>query len=354
MQQKLSEDVGREAAVVALGSLREEERMRLLILANTLPILVEATDQGPLTSPQLFSPACAACARSRINQKKSSFEREVEEERRDKCQSNQPNDASVWAKGSCMSPSSAVQTELRDGDKRDAQLSDEVDSGVWSEGTDKESIGDNKEDDVNKIDAPHKRNVNEENTAAEANAFLAEVQQQVKDKIELMTRLEGRMEAMQGIGQQLEKAERENGLMEERVREVEEENRVLRSKLAALERKNAETNRESHSRSDCCKEACASLRAMVESLKEERAQMLTQGEEEAKLVAENHLGGRVEKTESVSFKSKTGVEKQTYDTGAGWPSITQAFLVATIAVIVAFAYLHLHCTTLNRGTQFPM
>ena len=82
--------------------------------------------------------------------------------------------------------------------------------------------------------------------------------------------------------------------------------------------------------------------------------MLTQGEEQAKLVAENHLRGRVEKTESVSFKSKTGVEKQTYDTGAGWPSITQAFLVATVAVIVAFAYLHLHCTTLNRGTQFPM
>ena len=330
--------------------------MRLLILANTLPILVEAADQGPLTSPQLFSPACAACARTRINQKRSSFEREVEEERRDRCESNQPNDESVWAKGSCMSSSPAVQRELRSGDKRDTQLSDEVDSGVWSEGTDKESIGDNKEDDVNK------GNVNEEKTAAEANAFLAEVQRQVKDKIELMTRLEGRMEAMQGIGQQLEKAEREKKLMEERVREVEEENRLLRSKLADLERKNAEvlqerTNRESHSRSDCCKEACASLRAMVESLKEERAQMLTQGQEQAKLVTENHLRGRVEKTESVSFKSKTGSGKQIYDRGAGWPlwpGITRAFLVATVAVIAAFAYLHLHCITLNRGTQFPM
>ena len=82
--------------------------------------------------------------------------------------------------------------------------------------------------------------------------------------------------------------------------------------------------------------------------------MLTQDQQQAKLVAENHLRGRVEKTDSMSFKSKTGVEKQTYGRGAGWPSITQAFLVATIAVIVAIAYLHLHCTTLNRGTQFPM
>jgi len=337
--------------------------MRLLILANTLPILVEAGDQGPLTSPQLFSPSCAACARARINQKRSSFEREVEEERRDRCQSNQPNGESMWAKGPCMSSSPAVHRELRSGNKRDTQLSDEVDSGVWSEGTDKESIGDNKEDDVNNIDAPHKGGVNEEKTAAEANAFLAEVQRQVKDKIELMTRLEGRMEAMQGLGQQLEKAEREKKLMEERVREVEEENRLLRSKLADLEKTNAEvlqgrTNRESHSRSDCCKEACASLRAMVESLKEERAQMLTQGQEQSKLVTENPLRGRVEKSESASFKSKTEVEKQIYDrAGAGWPlwpGITRTFLVATVAVIAAFAYLHLHCITLNRGTQFPM
>merc|ERR1711974_487952 len=128
------------------------------------------------------------------------------------------------------------------------------DSGVWSEGTDKESVGDNKEDDV---DASHKRDVTKANTRAEANAFLDEVQRQVKDKIELMAQLEG--------------AQRENGRMEQRLRDVEEENRVLRSKLAALERNNVEVlqdtrNTESHSRSDCCKEACASLREMVESL----------------------------------------------------------------------------------------
>jgi len=167
---------------------------------------------------------------------------------------------------------------------------DDVDSGVWSEGTDKESLGDNKEDDDN-IDASHiKRDVIKANTTAEANAFLDEVQQQVKDKIELMTRLEGRLEMMQGIGQQLEEAKRENRLMELRLREKEEENRALLSKLAALERKNGEVlqeprNTESHSRSDCCKEACASLRAMVESLKEERVQMLTQNREEAKEMA---------------------------------------------------------------------
>ena len=188
---------------------REEERMRLLILANTLPILVEAGDQGPLTAPQLFSPSCASCARSRVNQRRSSFEREVEEQTRQK--SNQPNDESMWAKGSCISSTPAVQRELISGGKRETQMSsDDVDSGVWSEGTDKESLGDNKEDDVDNIDASHnKRDVIKANTTAEANAFLDEVQQQVKDKIELMTRLEGRLEMMQGIGQQLEEAKRE-------------------------------------------------------------------------------------------------------------------------------------------------
>lgn len=332
---------------------REEERMRLLILANTLPILVEASDQGPLTAPQLFSPSCASCARSRVNQKRSSFERELEEQRRQK--SNQPNDESVWAKGSCLSstPAPAVQRELISGYKRETQMSsDDVDSGVWSEGTDKESLGDNKEDDVDNIGACHnKRDVIKANTTAEANAFLDEVQRQVKDKIELMTRLEGRLEMMQGIGQQLEEAKRENGLMEQRLREAEEENRALVSKLAALERKNAEVlqeprNTESHSRSDCCREACASLRAMVESLKEERVQMLTQGEEEAKQMAENDWRRRV--GERQSEKSEIGkYEKE--GGGSVW-----VILMAIIAVIVAFAYLHLYCITLDRGTQFPM
>merc|ERR1712226_608642 len=156
--------------------------------------------------------------------------------------------------------------------------------------------GDNKEeDDVDNIDVSrnNKDLIKEANTKAEANAFLDEVQRQVKDKIELMTRLEGRLEMMQGIGQQLEEAKRENKLMEQRLREAEEENRALLSKVAALERKNAEilqeprNREESHSGSDCCKEACASLRALVESLKEERrVQMVTR--EGAKEMAENH------------------------------------------------------------------
>jgi len=328
--------------------------MRLLILANTLPILVEASDQGPLTAPQLFSPSCASCARSRINQRRSSFEREVEEQMRQK--SNQPNDDSVWAKGSCLSSSTpVVERELRTGDKRETQLSDDLDSGVWSEGTDKESVGDNKEDDV---DASHKRDVTKAKTRAEANAFLDEVQRQVKDKIELMTRLEGRMKMMQGIGQQLEEAQRENGRMEQRLRDVEEEKRVLRSKLAALERNNVEVlqdtrNTESHSRSDCCKEACASLREMVESLKEERVQMLTQGQDEAKQATENEWRGRMGKMQSE--KSNIGVGAKYADKkAAGLAGKARFFLVATIAVIVAFAYLHLHCLTLKRGTQFPV
>jgi len=149
-------------------------------------------------------------------------------------------------------------------------------------------------------------------------------------------RLKSRMEvvhALQGIHQQFETVTKENGRLEERLRQVEEENRALQDKLAALERlrqveeqnkalqdklaalerlkqveeenralqdklaaletKNAQvaekkpiTKTESNSRSDCCKEACASLRALVESFKE-RAQMLLQSQEQEELVRQN-------------------------------------------------------------------
>jgi len=109
-------------------------------------------------------------------------------------------------------------------------------------------------------------------------------------------RLESRMEvvhALQGVHRQLEKVTKENGRLEERLRQVEEQNRALQYKLAALEMKNAEvaekkpiTKTESNSRSDCCKEACASLRALVESFKE-RAQMLLHSQEQEELVRQN-------------------------------------------------------------------
>merc|ERR1712013_557019 len=90
-----------------------------------------------------------------------------------------------------------------------------------------------------------------------------------------------------------QKVTKENGRLEERLRQVEEQNRALQYKLAALEMKNAEvaekkpiTKTESNSRSDCCKEACASLRALVESFKE-RAQMLLQSQEQEELVRQN-------------------------------------------------------------------
>jgi len=322
--------------------------MRLLILANTLPILVEANEQGPLTAPQLFSPSCASCARSQVNQKRSS----IEEQRRQK--QNQPSDESVWAKGSCLSSTPSVEREVISGDKRETS-SDDVDSGVWSEGTDKESLGDNKEEDDVDASRNNKDLIKEANMKAEANAFLGEVQRQVKDKIELMTRLEGRLEMMQGIGQQLEEAKRENKLMEKRLREAEEENRALLSKLAALERKNAEVlqeprNREeSHSGSDCCKEACASLRALVESLKEERVQMVTR--EEAKEITENDW---VEKGVMGERQLEKSGKSKKEEKGGGLPGSGRVFMVAIIAVIVAFAYLHLHRITLERGTQFPM
>ena len=82
---------------------REEEKMRLLILANTLPILVEANDQGPLTAPQLFSPFCASCARAEI----------AKSQRREKCEANLVIEEDVWGKGSCLSSTPHIQRARR-------------------------------------------------------------------------------------------------------------------------------------------------------------------------------------------------------------------------------------------------
>merc|ERR1719204_2618430 len=125
--------------------------------------------------------------------------------------------------------------------------------------------------------------------------------------------------ALQGDHRQFETVEKENGRLEERLRQVEdqnkalqdklaalerlkqveEENRALQDKLAALETKNAQvaekkpiTKTESNSRSDCCKEACASLRALVESFKE-RTQMLLHSREQEELVRQNDLRASV-------------------------------------------------------------
>ena len=278
-------------AVASLTSSREEEKMRLLILANTLPILVEASDQGPLTAPQLFSQSCASCARAKI----------AKSQRREKCEANLVIEEDVWGKGSCLSSTPHIQ-RAREGEKQTSHLSDDVDSGVWSEGTtDKESVGDTKEEEVDipNTSASQERTVNGADRAEEASAFLEEVQRQVRDKIDLMSRLESRMEVVQGVHRQLKKVKKENGRLEERLRQVEEENRALQDKLAALETKNAEvaekkpiTKTESNSRSDCCKEACASLRALVESFKE-RAQMLLQGLGQEELVRQNDLRASV-------------------------------------------------------------
>ena len=115
-------------------------------------------------------------------------------------------------------------------------------------------------------------------------------------------RLKSKMEvvhALQGDHRQFETVEKENGRLEDRLRQVEEENRALQDKLAALETKNAQvaekkpiTKTESNSRSDCCKEACASLRALVESFKE-RAQMLLHSQEQEELVRQNDLRASV-------------------------------------------------------------
>jgi len=336
-------------AVASLTSSREEEKMRLLILANTLPILVEANDQGPLTAPQLFSPSCASCARAEI----------AKSQRREKCEANLVIEEDVWGKGSCLSSTPHIQ-RAREGEKQTSHLSDDVDSGVWSEGTtDKESVGDTKEEEVDipNTSASQERTVNGTDRAEEASAFLEEVQRQVRDKIDLMSRLESRMEAVQGVHRQLEKVKKENGRLEERLRQVEEENRALQDKLAALESKNAEvaekkpiTKTESNSRSDCCKEACASLRALVESFKEERAQMLLQSQEQEEMVRQNDLSGLTREGELQS-----GAVKLKDQRGRGWLfGSARLIFFATLVVVVAFAYLHMHRLTLGRATNFPI
>merc|ERR1712004_125077 len=281
--------------VASLTSSREEEKMRLLILANTLPILVEANDQGPLTAPQLFSSSCASCARAEI----------AKSQRREKCEANLVIEEDVWGKGSCLSSTPTIQ-RAREGEKQTSHLSDDVDSGVWSEGTtDKESVEDTKEEEVDipNTNNSHDRTVNGADRAAEASAFLEEVQRQVRDKIDLMSRLESRMEVVQGVH-----------------RQVEEENRALQDKLAALETKNAEvaekkpiTKTESNYKSDCCKEACASLRAFVESFKEERVQMLLHSQEQEELVRQNDLSELTRRG-----KLQSGAVKLKDQRGRGW------------------------------------
>merc|ERR1712012_1055694 len=201
---------------------------------------------------------------------------------------------------------------------------------------------------MGEVDIPNKntsqeRTVNGADRAEEASAFLEEVQRQVRDKIDLMSRLESRMEVVQGVHRQLEKVKKENGRLEE--------------KLAALETENAEvaekepiTKTESNSRSDCCKEACASLRALVESLKEERAQMLQQSQEQEKMVRQNNLSGLTREGELQS-----GAVKLKDQRGRGWLfGSARLIFFATLVVVVAFAYLHMHRLTLGRATNFPM
>merc|ERR1712012_1420697 len=202
--------------------------------------------------------------------------------------------------------------------------------------------------DIPNTNTSQERTVNGKDRAEEASAFLEEVQRQVRDKIELMSRLESRMEAVQGDQRQLEKVKKENGRLEERLRQVEEENRALQDKLAALELKNAEvaekkpiTKTESNSRSDCCKEACASLRALVESFKEERAQMLLQSQEQEEMVRQNDLSGLTREGELQS-----GAVKLKDQRGRGWLfGSARLIFFATLVVVVAFAYLHMHRLT---------
>ena len=173
-------------------------------------------------------------------------------------------------------------------------------------------------------------------------------------------RLKSRMEVvhpLQGVHRQLETVTKENGRLEERLRQVEEKNRALQDKLAALESKNAEvaekkpiTKTESNSRSDCCKEACASLRALVESFKEERAQMLLQSQEQEEMVRQNDLSDLTRKGELHS-----GAVKLKDQRGRGWLfGSARLIFFATLVVVVAFAYLHMHRLTLGRATNFPI
>jgi len=205
-----------------------------------------------------------------------------------------------------------VAEGINNGDERGVGEDDEREGGAAGEGVVEDVVDDGV--------------INEEGGAVEQSVG------RLKSKMEVV-------HALQGDHRQFETVEKENGRLEDRLRQVEEENRALQDKLAALERlrqveeqnkalqdklaalerlkqveeenralqdklaaletKNAQvaekkpiTKTESNSRSDCCKEACASLRALVESFKE-RAQMLLHSREQEELVRQNDLRASV-------------------------------------------------------------
>jgi len=192
----------------------EARRMKLLILANTLPILLDSSDQEAHCGPQLFNPNnCYTCNRS-------------------------------------------LGKSTDTPDKVEASGDKKVETKDDKEG------GDNIE------------NLPDSETASqniiEANSFLAEIQAKLCDKINFMTRLEEKLIAMKVLNDNMESLRQENKDLKSKVSEVTEENRLLKTEMEELERSNRHlrsvTVPDHTHPSQCCKESYDRLQTMLETV----------------------------------------------------------------------------------------
>ena len=78
--------------------------------------------------------------------------------------------------------------------------------------------------------------------------------------------------------------------------------------------------------------------------------MLQQSQEQEKMVRQNNLSGLTREGELQS-----GAVKLKDQRGRGWLfGSARLIFFATLVVVVAFAYLHMHRLALGRATNFPI
>jgi len=194
-------------------------KMKLLILANTLPILLESTDQGPLSIPQLYSPSFH-CSCSLAQESRHVSRDSLGDHTKDMCHHCDGK-----------APGETVR-----------------DSVTFAE------------------------------TLTEADEFVEEIQKKVNDKICFLTRLEEKLIAMKSVEEKLRKMSQENEELQRQLGEITQENKLLHSKVRTLEVSNSvmtsgmkELEADStNSPSQCCKETCKTLKLLLQDLKDER------------------------------------------------------------------------------------
>jgi len=199
--------------------ISSDRKMKLLILANTLPILLESTDQGPLSIPQLYSPSFH-CSCSSTQKSRHVYRDSVEDDTKDMCHCG-----------------------------------------------DGKASGENVNDSVTFA-----------KTLNEADEFVEEIQKKVNDKIVFLSRLEEKLIAMKSVEEKMRKMSQENEDLQRQLDEITEENKLLHSKVKTLEVSTSDRTSDmkelepdsNNSPSQCCKETCKTLKLLLQDLKDER------------------------------------------------------------------------------------